>query len=391
MDKKTIAALLDWFYQNERNHPDAAYQLSWRNIKKSQNPWAVLVSEVMLQQTTVATIAKRYPAFMAQFPTPEKMVAGGIDIVLDAWAGMGYYRRAHNLFAAAQMVTNQWHGVWPQSATAIKKLPGVGDYTARAITAMAFQQKTIPLDGNIIRVLSRFLKKDLSQTTTPAIKKLLAKSRGQAVEENILDGLVLPNKQLPKNFVMSDWVQAMMDLANVICRVENPSCAICPLQQKCLGKKHWQDYPKPKIKKNKPVFYGAVLICKNRHGEYLLERRGLKNYRQPQNNQQGLYQGLLAFPMTALVRNKKKLAMQFGEQLTDKQMRINHVKHHCVVHDLTHRRLVLSLVFSDIFVGGAGDDNTAQAMGNILWARDDKLTTMPLPSVMKKVIKQMAG
>ncbi|MDI9313953.1 MAG: hypothetical protein QM529_04680, partial [Hydrotalea sp.] len=174
MDKKTISALLDWFYHNARNQPDAPYQLSWRKIKSSQDPWAALVSEVMLQQTTVATIAKRFPIFMAQFPTPQKMVAGGITAVLDAWAGLGYYRRAHNLFAAAQMVTNQWHGVWPRTAPEIKKLPGVGDYTARAIAALSFQQKTIPLDGNIIRVLSRFLKKDLSQTTAPTIKKLLA-------------------------------------------------------------------------------------------------------------------------------------------------------------------------------------------------------------------------
>ena len=371
MDKKTILALLDWFYHNDRNHQDRAHKLHWRKIKSSQAPWVVLVSEVMLQQTTVATIAKKFPIFIAQFPSAEAMVMAGIDKVLDAWAGLGYYRRAHNLFAAATVVANEWRGQWPQTFVAIKQLPGVGDYTARAIAALAFQQKTIPLDGNIIRVLSRWLKKDLSQNRLPRIKQIVAR----------LDEMVLPDKNLPKNFMMSDWVQAMMDLANLVCKVEKPLCNICPLRNTCLGKKYWQDYPQPKIKKTKPIFYGAVLIGQNDKGEVLLERRPIapRTPRARQDiNHQGLYQGLLAFPMTDLVQDKKELMLAISKKLATKKITI---KEHCVVHDLTHRRLVLSLVFY----------NLASRMTNHgQWVANGELASLPLPSVMKKVIKQVA-
>ncbi|MDI9313954.1 MAG: NUDIX domain-containing protein, partial [Hydrotalea sp.] len=234
-------------------------------------------------------------------------------------------------------------------------------------------------------------------SSNEVIGRTILPSSNKVIGRIMLDEIVLPAKQLPKNFVMSDWVQAMMDLANLICRVESPACDNCPLQAECLGKKKWRDYPQPKIKKAKPIFYGAVLICKNSNGEYLLERRPVnKKNTKPKTAKAikpvtdisaGLYQGLLVFPMTPLVRDLKMLDQQVAKM--KQQNIIKQLKNNCVVHDLTHRRLVLSLVFSEK-TPADGKAKQGKAADNMIWVADDKLASLPLPSVMKKVIKQMA-
>lgn len=393
MDKKIIKNLLAWFYQNDRNQRQDN-KLIWRRLGQAQDPWWVLVSEVMLQQTTVATIAKRFPVFIKQFPTPDAMAAAGIDKVLDAWAGLGYYRRAHKLFAAAQTIAVDWQGRWRTDLVSIKQLPGVGDYTGRALATLAFEQPTIPYDGNMIRVLSRYIKRDIQQTKKPAVQKILVK-----YEKNLF-----AKKNLPKNFVVSDWVQAMMDLANAICTPAEPSCAICPVASGCQGKKNWRIYPRPKIKTVKPILYGAVMIYQNNQGQYLLQRRvapptplsTTPPSTTPAHNHSpkpiadhwgGLYRGLLTFPTSPLVRdrqdlhsylqtNNKKPLLSSGKKTESKTMD--------VVHDLTHRRLVLSLVFCDD--NNMQDDNN---QSHNLWVGRDELMLMPLPSIMKKVVRQI--
>ncbi len=387
MDKKIIKNLLAWFYQNERNQRQDN-KLIWRRLGQAQDPWWVLVSEVMLQQTTVATIAKRFPVFIKQFPTPDAMAAAGIDKVLDAWAGLGYYRRAHKLFAAAQTIAVDWQGRWRTDLLSIKQLPGVGDYTGRALLTLAFEQPTIPYDGNMIRVLSRYIKRDIQQTKKPAVQKILTKYENNLFAKN----------NLPKNFVVSDWVQAMMDLANAICTPAEPHCAICPVVRGCQGKKNWRIYPRPKIKIAKPILYGAVMIYQNKQGQYLLQRRTAPTppsttpaHKNPPasitDHGGGLYQGLLTFPTSPLVRdredlnpylysNNKKPLLSPSKEPESKTMD--------VVHDLTHRRLVLSLVFCD--------DKNLQAdkkQSHNLWVGREELMLMPLPSIMKKVVRQI--
>ncbi|MGI9461831.1 MAG: hypothetical protein ACR2NY_04575 [Alphaproteobacteria bacterium] len=370
MDKKTVIALCDWFYHNQRNQQ----KLPWRQLGGAQSAWWVLVSEMMLQQTMVASIAKRFPIFIKKFPSPDAMVAGGIDKVLDAWAGLGYYRRAHYLFLSAQKISSDG---WQKNIDTLKTLPGVGDYTAKALLAFAFLQKTIPLDGNMIRVLSRFLKKNFYLAKTPLAKKYLAS----------LPDRLLPDKNLPPSFIISDWVQAMMDLAHEICLPQKPLCSICPLQKKCLGQKHWRYYPRLKKKPIRQKVYGAVLICQNHKGEYLLQRRFYQKTNLPKfslNGAQGLYQGLLSFPLSSLVTRRKNASWNFANIIDDKKSTYDKIKPDRVVRDLTHRRLVLSLVFCHIskLSSYGGNDK-------IIWVHGDELLHLPLPAVMKKVVREI--
>lgn len=240
--------LLKWYDIHGRDLP-------WRtkgNIKP--NPYHVWLSEVMLQQTTVATVTNYFYRFIHRWPTLNDLALASLDDILVAWQGLGYYSRARNLYKAAQHFQNL-KGL-PQSITDLKKLPGVGDYTAAALAAIIYGDEVVPVDGNVIRVLARVF---ALQQPLPLLKKAIFEK----------------TRLLEKGERPGDFAQALMDLGAIICRSKNPMCEQCPLKVLCQAyAKGWQKkLPVPALKKPKPVRYGAVFLIQNEKREIRLRYR----------------------------------------------------------------------------------------------------------------------
>lgn len=204
-------ALLDWFADNGKPHP-------WR---KTRDPWAILVSEIMLQQTTVASVLanRRFEKFIAEFPDIESMARAPEDKILRAWEGLGYYNRVRHLQRAARAVLEDFGGRFPPDASHLEKLPGVGRYTAGAVSSFAFNQAAPIVDGNIARVLSRLLD---SHTAIDS-------SEGQKMIWKTAATLLDPSHPRLYN-------SALMELGQTICSPRKPACFLCPVRDFCQCK-----------------------------------------------------------------------------------------------------------------------------------------------------------
>ena len=217
--KKAVAPdptdLLAWYDRHRRILP---WRLEiWRARRgETPDPYRVWLSEIMLQQTTVKTVAPYYAKFLARWPTVEALAAASLDDVLRAWAGLGYYARARNLHACARAVVERHGGKFPASLEALRALPGIGDYTAAAVAAIAFDAPAVPVDGNVERVVTRlFAVEDALPAAKPEIKRLAAS--------------LLPARRA------GDFAQALMDLGATICSPKRPACALCPWNKSCLA------------------------------------------------------------------------------------------------------------------------------------------------------------
>jgi A/G-specific adenine glycosylase len=195
--------ILEWADRGGRDLP-------WR---RTRDPWLVLVSELMLQQTQVARVVPRYEAFVARFPRPADCAASEVGEVVRLWAGLGYNRRAVNLHRAAVMIVDEFAGVLPDDLAGLMRLPGVGPYTARAVLAFAYERDVGVVDTNAARVLAR----------------LTGRSLARAEVQALADAAVPPGHGWA-------WNQAMLDLGATVCTSRNPSCALCPVAVSCA----WQ-------------------------------------------------------------------------------------------------------------------------------------------------------
>ncbi len=201
-------ALLAWYDREARILP-------WRALPGvSQDPYKVWLSEIMLQQTTVKAVTPRFATFLHRWPDVTALAGAELGEVLAAWAGLGYYARARNLHACARVVAEEHGGVFPKTEAELRKLPGIGAYTAAAIAAIAFGERATPVDGNIERVVARFF---ALKTPLPAAK----------VEIKALAETLTPAKRT------GDYAQAMMDLGATICTPRRPACGLCPLRPGC--------------------------------------------------------------------------------------------------------------------------------------------------------------
>ena len=250
--QQIITAICDWYYCHQR-------PLLWRmpyaknKIYHHHNPYYVWVSEIMLQQTTVATVMKRFQEFIQKFPTIKDLAQANQDDILATWAGLGYYARARNLYRCAQEIMACYNGEFPRDKKTLLSLPGIGDYTASAIASIAFGQSYIAFDTNIKRVLSRFFADD----SQPEIlsKSLKQKAQFLAQDENI--GAIN---------------QALMDIGATICLTKKqPLCQDCPLQTFCLGQKYYQYYPILPPKKKRSICYGHIVIVESHDGTKILQ------------------------------------------------------------------------------------------------------------------------
>lgn len=246
---KWITDLLAWYASARREMP-------WRG---HPDPYAVWVSEIMLQQTQVETVRGYFVRFLAAFPTLESLACAQTDALLKAWEGLGYYTRARNLRKAAQLVVAEKGGEIPRSATELVRLPGIGDYTAAAIASICFAEPAPVVDGNVARVFARYrgLSDDFKK---PAPRLALAAWLKPAIESCAVPG---------------DFNQAMMELGALICTPRNPACGECPLAPGCFARKHaaQADYPFKAAKKESPLRFAVACVIRSAGGKWLFMRR----------------------------------------------------------------------------------------------------------------------
>jgi A/G-specific adenine glycosylase len=296
----TVQRALLAFY---RKH---ARDLPWR---RTCDPYAIWVSEIMLQQTQVQTVVPRFAKFLCQFPTAASLAAADERTVCEAWAGLGYYRRARNLHKAARVIVSEFAGEIPNSEAELRKLPGIGAYTAAAVASIAFAAKAAAVDGNLVRVLSRVFALP-GHADEPA---LVSRVREQAQ--------LLVDCQHP-----GDINQALMDIGATLCRPENPACPACPLRQTCQAFREGtpSGYPGKKTKAVRKSLRIAFAWIEHK-GALMLEQRALD----------GLWPGLWELPSASGARAKDALAQRLGHKLDRPLARIT--------HELTHRRVSASV------------------------------------------------
>ena len=249
-----------WYEQGKRDMP-------WR---RTDDPYRIWLSEVMLQQTRVDQAQPYYERFTAAFPTVEALAAADLDAVLRLWEGLGYYSRARNLHKAARLVIDQFEGRFPDTYDAIRTLPGVGAYTAAAVLSIAFGRPHAVLDGNVIRVLTRAF----------AIADEISGSRTRKQLQTLADTLLDSSKP-------GDFNQAMMELGATVCLPKKPLCRVCPLQAQCEAQKRGEveKFPEPRARPGlKKIEVSAAVITRN--GKVFIQQR-------PHS---GLMGGLWEFP-----------------------------------------------------------------------------------------------
>jgi A/G-specific adenine glycosylase len=260
------ANLLDWYDKQGRELP---WRLKTKVKSKSlPDPYWVWLSEVMLQQTTTGAVAPYFAKFLKLYPSVADLAAAPRDQVPSAWAGLGYYSRARNLHTAAQALAA---GGFPKDEAGWRALPGVGAYTAAAVTAIALGLPANAVDGNIERVMARL---HAVETPLPAAKPEL---------KALAETFVTPERP-------GDWVQALMDLGATICIPKTPKCLLCPLRASCAAFKTGapETFPRKLAKKERPRRFGVAFRLENTKGEIWLVRRPDK----------GLLGGMAALPTT---------------------------------------------------------------------------------------------
>ena len=260
--------LLEWYDVHARPMP-------WRTPPAEKkagvqpDPYRIWLSEVMLQQTTVAAVKNYFNRFITRWPTVVSLAAADDGDVMGEWAGLGYYARARNLLKCARVITDEHSGIFPDDHATLLTLPGIGRYTAAAISSIAFDLRHVVVDGNVERVMSRLY--DIHSPLPASKLELTAKA-----------------EHLTPNQRTGDYAQAVMDLGATICTPKSPACGICPWHEPCKARKAGTapDLPKKTPKKPKPTRHGTVYLGRRSDGAWLLERRPSK----------GLLGGMLGWP-----------------------------------------------------------------------------------------------
>ncbi len=342
---KHAERLLAWYDRHRRTMP-------WRApAGERTEPYRVWLSEIMLQQTTVATVGDYFHRFVKRWPTVEALADAPLDDVLSAWAGLGYYARARNLHACARTVIERHAGVFPEDEAALLALPGIGPYTASAIRAIAFDHPASAVDGNVERVIARLF---ALTTPLPDVK----------AEINVRAAQLVPLQRA------GDYAQAMMDLGATVCTPRTPSCVICPLMKGCKGREQGiaEELPRRAPKSDKPTRRGLAFVLSNRDGAILLRKRPPK----------GLLGGMDEVPSSAWREGKLVVA----DALTEAPVPANwKILEGGVRHTFTHFHLELVVAHAT-----AATSRLAKLSPGTAWVTLDKLTERALPTVMRKVI-----
>lgn len=244
---------MEWFRASAREFPWRA-----RPLESRRDPYRVLVSEIMLQQTQASRVVDRFERFMARFPTVESLATADVDRVLELWSGLGYYQRARRLHEAARAVVDM--GGWPTDADGLRALPGVGRYTAGAVASLAFGERTPAVDGNVARVLLRVRGEPGVLNEPATMKRVWVAS--QALLEATSVAAPLIN-------------EALIELGATICTPANPSCLTCPMRSGCAAyaRNLQSDIPSPRKAAAKTVLHATSLLVFDDRGRMLVEQR----------------------------------------------------------------------------------------------------------------------
>jgi len=347
-DASIAGEVLAWYDRERRRLP-------WRAEQgEAPDPYRVWLSEIMLQQTTVKAVLPRYDLFLRRWPDVAALARAELGEVLAAWAGLGYYARARNLHACARAVVERHGGEFPQDEAALRKLPGVGDYTAAAVAAIAFGKRATPVDGNIERVVAR-----LFALATPLPP---AKTEIRALAETLT-----PETRA------GDFAQAMMDLGATICTPRRPACGLCPLRPDCRGFAEGiaEALPYRAAKGERPVRRGATFVAVRADGAVLLRERPLH----------GLLGGMLETPSSPWEEAEPdgNSARRYAPVAADWRKLPGLLE-----HTFTHFHLELSVYRAE--VGQDAQPKRAAEPERCLWLKPRALADAALPSVMRKVL-----
>jgi A/G-specific adenine glycosylase len=342
------ALLLAWYDRHRRRLP-------WRPLPGERaDPYRVWLSEIMLQQTGVKTVGPYFEKFLARWPDVDALGAASLDDVLRMWAGLGYYSRARNLHACAVAVRRDHGGVFPDNEEGLRSLPGIGPYTASAIAAIAFGRRTMPVDGNIERVVSRLF---AVEEPLPLAKPLIQ----QLATTLLVAGEI--------NSRAGDSAQALMDLGSSICTPKKPACALCPLNEDCLSRARGdqESFPRKAAKKAGTLRRGAAFVV-TRGQELLVRSRPEK----------GLLGGMTEVPGSDwIAAQDDKAALQ--QAPIHKGIARWHRKVGVVTHVFTHFPL-------ELVVYTASVPARARAPEGMRWVPIATLKDEALPNLMRKVI-----
>ncbi|HXW31334.1 MAG TPA: A/G-specific adenine glycosylase, partial [Xanthobacteraceae bacterium] len=260
------APVLSWYDRHRRDLP-------WRAPPGEQiDPFRVWLSEIMLQQTTVKTVAPYYARFLSRWPNLAALAAAPLEEVLQVWAGLGYYARARNLHACARTLVTRYNGKFPSDRQALRALPGIGPYTANAIAAIAFDEPVVAVDGNVERIIARLFA--VADAWPAAKSRIDAQAQALAPDERA-----------------GDFAQALMDLGATICTPQRPACALCPWQACCAAHQRGdpETFPRKPRKREGLLRRGAAFFVRRADGAVLVRTRALD----------GLLGGMTELPTTA--------------------------------------------------------------------------------------------
>jgi A/G-specific adenine glycosylase len=333
-------ALLAWYDRHRRDLP-------WRAPPGVRpDPYRVWLSEIMLQQTTVVTVAPYFDRFVARWPSVSALAAASLDEVLHQWQGLGYYARARNLHACAGAVVERHGGRFPDDVAGLRALPGIGEYTAAAIAAIAFDRREAAVDGNVERVVARLF--------AVSEKMPAAKPRLRALAAGLVPALRA-----------GDFAQAMMDLGATICTPRRPRCVLCPWRGACAARAGGfaEDLPARAEKPERPLRHGVVFWLVRGDGAVLLRRR----------EERGLLGGMIEVPSTAW----REARWGEGEALSAAPVATHWTPlPGTVQHGFTHFRLELTTLAA-----------TTESPMEGIWATPDQFKDYALPTLTKKVVK----
>ena len=340
--------LINWYKAHQRPLP-------WR---ETSDPYAIWVSEVMLQQTQVATVIPYYHRFMDRFPSARHLAQADLQDVLKLWEGLGYYSRARHLQRAAKEVVSRHNGIIPEDTKTFHSLPGVGDYIAAAVLSIAFGKVIPVVDGNVKRVLSRLLEIDTPVNQSGSHKQFLAPAAA----------LISPDHP-------ADFNQAIMELGALICRPKNPDCARCPLADQCQANQHQTTakFPKRIASKKVPhrhLVYGVII----KNGKMLVTKR-------PET---GFLGGLWEFP--ALPATRRKMTQQEIEKglFTQTGLTVSVDRHLTRIrHAYTHFTLSADVYLCRYAAGRVRSSDTAYAHR---WVTLRSLNRLPTHKAIHKFL-----
>ena len=346
--KKIQTRLLRWFEKKGRDLP-------WR---KTRDPYAIWVSEIMLQQTQVATVIPYYKKFLKSFPTIDHLAKADLSTVLKIWEGLGYYSRARNLHRASRIVLNHFKGRIPDNLKDLLILPGIGKYTAGAILSIAYNKEAPILDGNVKRVLSRIF----------AVSDNPARGKTEDLLWHLSESLI------PRGSA-SSFNQGLMDLGSMICTQKDPQCPCCPLRQFCKARVsgHPERYPSKVTRKPIPHF-NAISAVIQRDGRVLLQQRPTK----------GLLGGLWEFPNWK-TEEKRRLRLRLRlKNYIKKQIGMNvEVKESIGAFKQTfsHFKLTLHVYYCEAVDG----------QGKRKWVPIKNLDQLAMPRIHRRIAQMIEG